>query len=177
MNSAYLRAVLGVYQARIFKEHPSIWVWLGAGNGLTNANGGHSSTRAASFFGLSRTALNELCLVISASPDQLRNCIHTLYVGTCNSVIVSGIGEYDGTYDYASSFYYTRAGGTLTYEIQFSAGFWYIESLPLTIVPQYRVSRRGIQQPSVPLAAPVLIISRPLCMQLRASETLSQPSP
>jgi len=74
-------------------------------------------------------------------------CLHPtlrcVYPATCTSVTVSGVGVLDGTYEYESSGYYTRAGGTTTYEIEIYSGFWYLQNSPSTVVPQYRVSRGG----------------------------------
>jgi len=69
--------------------------------------------------------------------------LHGVYAATCTSVTVSGVGEFDGTYEYESSGYYKRAGGTTTFEILIYGGYWYIENSPSTVVPQYRVSHGG----------------------------------
>jgi len=87
-------------------------------------------------------------IVLSASQDQLTN-LHASYVArvyaasTCTSVTVSDVGLLDGTYEYQSSGYYTRATGTVTYEIQAVSGFWWIGEDTYSIGPFYRVSRGG----------------------------------
>ncbi len=74
---------------------------------------------------------------------DLPHTLHVVYPATCTSVNVSGVGVLDGTYEYESSGYYTRAGGTTTYELEVYVGFWYLQNSPSTVVPQYRVSRGG----------------------------------
>lgn len=66
-----------------------------------------------------------------------------VYTATCTSLGVSGVGEYDGTYEYQSTGYYTRPTGTTAYEIDVFSGYWHLENSPLTTVRQYRVSHGG----------------------------------
>ncbi len=70
--------------------------------------------------------------------------MHGAYAATCASVIVSDVGDLDGTYALDSSYsepYYFRAGGTTTYELYESSGAWYI--LDKGTSEGYRVSRES----------------------------------